>query len=138
MEAAGLVAGAAGLGPEVFDLGQEAGDLPGSGFGQLGGALGASLGPGQVDLGPGSHGRQLGGVGTTETFGDLLADGVELGGVGGPEPVKDLSGFVPGGGQLGTQLPDGTFGAGLGVSGRGNRGLGLLSGRLERGRNIPG
>jgi len=55
LEPAGLLAGPGGVGAQVLDLGQEAGDLGGAGVGQLGGALGAGFGSGQVDLGPGSQ-----------------------------------------------------------------------------------
>jgi hypothetical protein len=102
LEPAGLLAGSGGFGSEVFDLGQEAGDLRAAGVGQLGGALGAGFGSSQVDLGAGSQHVELGGVGGTETVGGLPAGRVESGRVLGAEPVEGLGMRGAGGVQLGS------------------------------------
>ena len=112
-------------------MGQEAGDFSTAGVGQLGGALGAGFGSGQVDLGVGSHAVEFGGVRGGETFGGRPSGVVEGGGVLGVEAVEGLGLGGPGGVQLGPLLAGDSLGAGLGVAGGGDGGLGLGTGFVE-------
>jgi hypothetical protein len=93
-------AGAAEVGAQVIDLGDQAADPPGAAFGDLAGGVGLDLGPGGLRVGLGLGGGHLGLMSVEKLVRQVTAGGYGLVSSGGQAEFRRAARL----GELGPQL----------------------------------